>query len=99
MARFVQLLRGVFEWEVLPPAPERAPCPPRRGLLSLLFSPELLPFERAPVPVRGHGLLALLFALERLPRDPERPPARARARWLRWLFAPESMDPQPPEVD
>lgn len=64
-------------------------------LLRVTFGRErLTPPPPAPAPPRSASpsLLSALFAPEPLP--PDLPPAPPRAgRWLRWLFAPESLEP------
>jgi hypothetical protein len=61
-----------------------------------LFAPEPLAVDPRPVPPARRSLAAALLAREPLPLDPV-PPARAgRARWGRWLLAPERLDGDDP---
>ena len=57
-----------------------------------VFAAERLP-EPGPelAPPGRRSMLGLLFSIEPLPRDAPLPPRR-RSRWLRWLFALESLD-------
>jgi hypothetical protein len=93
-------MRNLLARERLDEAPAAVePAPARRAgpsLLSMLFAPEPLPLDPEPPPkIRGGGLAAALFAREPLPEDPPAPPRGRRARWLRWLVAPERLDPPP----
>jgi hypothetical protein len=88
------VVRSIFTIESLPPVDEasRAPGPTRgSGLARALLAAEPLPLDpevRRP----RRGLARMLFALEPLAVDPPAAPRR-RARWLRWLFGTESLDP------
>jgi hypothetical protein len=90
----LSLMRNVFARETLPP-PEGVAAPRRTGgLARLLFRAERLELTPEPPPRPGRGLLRLLFAVEPLPAAPAAAaPPRRRGRWLRWLFAPEPLDP------
>ncbi len=86
-------LRKIFAIERLgPPSPALA-AGRGRGLLRTLLSPEPLPKDpEVPRPAR-RGWLRLLFAVEPLSRAPAAPPRARRARWMRWLFGLEPLDP------
>jgi hypothetical protein len=93
----ISLIRNVFARESLPPPPEHAPALRRRGgLARLLLAPEPLTLDPER-PARARvGVLRLLLAIETLPPAPVAAPPRRRGRWLRWLFAPEPLDPTDP---
>ncbi|HSD20379.1 MAG TPA: hypothetical protein VLC54_10090 [Anaeromyxobacter sp.] len=59
----------------------------------MLLAPEPLPRDPEEAPRRRRGWLRLLLAIETLERAPAPPPRPRRSRWLRWLFAPEPLDP------
>ncbi|BDG05468.1 hypothetical protein AMOR_44640 [Anaeromyxobacter oryzae] len=94
-AAILSQLRKVFALEPLPPPPERTLAPPRttRGVARFLFAPEPLAREPERPPRARRGALRLLFAVETLPPASGPATPRRRGRWLRWLFAPEPLDP------
>jgi hypothetical protein len=95
-----QIVRNLFARERLDEAPAEVETVPARragpALVSMLFAPEPLPLDpESPPRVHRGGLAAALFAREPLPEDPPAPPRGRRGRWLRWLAAPERLDPPP----
>jgi hypothetical protein len=86
-------LRKVFAIERLgPPAPAAAKRR-GRGFARMLLALEPLPRDATESPRRRRSWLRLLLAIEPLERAPAPPPRPRRSRWLRWLFAPEPLDP------
>ncbi len=86
--------RKIFAVERLPDAgPQDARRSERPSVLRLLFAAEPLPSD-PPLPQRARrGVSALLFAHEPLPQNPPGP-SRRRFPWLKWLLAPERIDPK-----
>jgi hypothetical protein len=83
----------LFRREPLALDPEPPPGPPRPGILSALFAPEVLS-EDPPRPAsERRGFARALFAREPLPELSPAPAKPARAAWLRWLFRFERLDP------
>ncbi len=61
--------------------------------MAALLAPERLPVDpEVPPRRRRDDWLRILFELEPLRHDAPAPPRR-RGRWLRWLLAPERLDP------
>ena len=102
LERFLAQVRTVFARETLPPPPPGSPRPPRRRIAALLLAVEPLPRDPEAPRRERPGARASLLAAERLPQDPEQPAVATRTPWLRWLFAPESLDggdhPRHPEA-
>lgn len=91
-----QVLRNVFARERLdeaPPPPAAAPAAAHRPAWRLLFAPEELAVDPEPAPPPRRIPVFAIFTPEVLPEEPPPEPSPPRARWLRWLFVPESLEP------
>ncbi len=96
LAVLLRQFRGAFRREVLPPPPLEAQRPrTHRGIASLLFTIEPLPFDPTTPSVDRGGFFATVFPREALGVEAP-PPAPGRRGLLATIFAGEhlALDPE-----